>query len=103
MKTTFNFQVLEDTRDICDTISCECWFITQAGRKQPIRRELYKLKECGLVVALIDTGVDLDNSLWIEDNFFDQFFGEPEVEAILQDQGIIDPTSDRIHVFRMEQ
>ena len=94
-----DFQVLEDRSDITPAITRETWFITRAKGPSPLRREVYKING-EIVIALRDGGVGIDQALYLEENFFDFFKGEPELEAILKDQGVLD--TNKIKTFRME-
>ena len=93
-----NFQVLEDRKDLLSDLTRETWFITTNNRYNPIRRELYKINGES-VIAWRDTGVDVDDSLYVEERFLDFFKNEPEFETILNDQGI---SEKLVKLFRME-
>ena len=97
--TNIDFQVLEDRADLTPDISREIWFITRAKGPSPIRRELYKING-ETVIALKDSGVGVDQALYVEERFLDFFRDEPEFDAILKDQGV--PTSSQVRTFRME-
>ena len=94
-----NFCILEDTYVMPCGIVNERWFITRSNGKNPVRRETYKTNT-GYIVAFCDRGAGIDNSLYMEQNFFEYMRGEPEFEAILKDQVILDP--DLVKTYRME-
>ena len=94
-----NVTVLEDKTDLTPEITREIWFITRAKGPSPIRRELYKINGES-VIALRDSGVGVDQALYVEENFLNFFKDEPEFEAILKDQGVL--TSSQVKTFRME-
>ena len=101
--TKVDFQVLENRYEYSShQMVHETWFISRRRflrKPQLIRRELYKF-ENGSVVAFRDSGVGVDNSLYVDADFFDLYNGEQELHAILTDQGIA--TLEKLKLFRME-
>ena len=95
----FNFATMEGYTLLSHGIIHESWFITTPRFRLPLRRELYKMPD-GSVVALRDSGVTLDNSLYMDETFVDFYRNEPEMEVILKDQGIAN--IDLVKTFRME-
>lgn len=98
--TRIDFQTLESSYNMPCGIMRETWFITKSYRNNPIRREIYKAQD-GSVVAIRDSGVGVDTSLYMEMRFFDFYQDEPELQGILYDQGITDYSL--IKLFRMEE
>ena len=97
-----DFQTLERSYNMPHGITQETWFITRRGLLRslpPIRRELYKAED-GSVIAIRDSGVGVDTALYMDEEFFDLYKGEPEIEVILYDQGITDYS--KVKLFRME-
>ena len=99
MMNRLDFCVLEDTYVMPCGIINERWFITRSSSKNPVRRETYKTPT-GYIVAFCDSGVGVDKSLFMEQNCFEYMRGEPEFEAILKDQVVLDP--DLVKTYRME-
>lgn len=100
--TNISCQVLESIYDLDGRIINETWFITQAtavGKPLVVRRDVYKIKEVGSVVAFKDCGVGADPHLYVEESFLNCFRDEPEFEVILQDQGT--PTSSMVKTFKI--
>lgn len=101
--TNMNFQVLESSFTLPHDITHETWFITRKGlfsSLPPIRRELYKAED-GSVVAIRDSGIGADTALYVDKEYLTFFKDEPELEVIMNDQGITDYS--KIKLFRMEE
>lgn len=98
MMNRIDFCALEDTYALPGGVINERWFITSSRAKNPVRRDTYKTNT-GFIIAFCDTGAGVDNSLYMEQDFFELFRGEPEFEAILKDQGIVNP--DLVKTYRM--
>lgn len=103
--TNIDFQVLESrctlTRGSTEIVH-ETWFITRKGLLRslpPIRRDIYKLDD-GSVVAVCDSGIGADTSLYMDAEFMMLYADEPELGVIMSDQGIAD--INKIKTFRME-
>lgn len=98
-----DFQVFEGYNILPHGIIHESYFITRRGilghRRAPFRREVYKMAD-GSVVAVRDSGVNADTTLYMDETFIDFYMNEPELEIIMSDQGITD--LDLIKTFRME-
>ena len=100
---SIEFQTLESRYNLPHDITHETWFITRRGflnNLSPIRREVYKAQN-GWVVAFRDSGVGVDRSLYMDEEFLDFFKGEPELDVIMSDQGIADYS--KVKLFRMEE
>lgn len=98
-----DFQAFEGYTILPHGIIHETYFITRRGilghRRAPFRRDLYKMAD-GSVVAMRDSGVNVDTTLYMDETFVDFYRYEPELETILADQGITD--FDLVKTFRME-
>ena len=97
-----DFQTKESSFILPHDITHEIWFVTRRGLLRslsPIRREVYKMDD-GSVVALRDSGVGVDTALYVDEEFLSFFKGEPELEVIMNDQGITDYT--KLKLFRTE-
>lgn len=86
-----DFQCIESTRfiDLPDQefrIVVDTWFIQR--NLTTMRRTLYRVPS-GEVVAIQDHGTCGDNRLLIEKAFLYHFEGEPELEAIMADAGVL--------------
>ena len=100
--TNMDFQTLESSHTLPHDVLHETWFVTRRGflhSLPPVRREVYKLED-GSVVALRDTGAGVDTTMYLDEEFFCFFHGEPELDVILHDQGITDESM--IKFYRME-
>ena len=97
------FQALEGYTILPQGIIHETYFLTRrailAHSCSPFRRDLYKLPD-GSVVALRDSGRNVDTTMYMDEAFIDFYMNEPELEIIMSDQGITD--LDLIKTFRME-
>ena len=98
-----DFQTLESSYTMPHDITHETWFITRRGLLRslsPVRREVYKAED-GSVIAIRDSGIGVDTSLYVDEDFMDFYKGEPEMDVILSDQGITDYS--KVKLFRMEE
>lgn len=101
--TRLDFQTLEGSFTLPHDIIHETWFVTRRGLLRslpPVRRELYKLGD-GSVVAIRDSGVGVDPALYMDEEFMDFFKGEPEMDVIMNDQGVTDYT--KVKLYRTEE
>lgn len=101
--TNIDFQTIESSYTLPHDITHETWFITRKGLLSslaPIRRELYKAED-GSVVAIRDSGIGVDTALYVDEEYFTFFKDEPELEVIMNDQGIT--AYSKIKLFRMEE
>lgn len=97
-----DFQTLESSYTMPHDITHETWFVTRRGLLRslsPVRREVYKAED-GSVIAIRDSGIGVDTSLYVDEDFMDFYKGEPEMDVILSDQGITDYS--KVKLFRME-
>ena len=97
-----DFQTLESSYTMHHDITHETWFVTRRGLLRslsPVRREVYKAED-GSVIAIRDSGIGVDTSLYVDEDFMDFYKGEPEMDVILSDQGITDYS--KVKLFRME-
>ena len=101
--TNIDFQTLESRYILPHDITHETWFVTRRGFLRtlpPVRREVYKMED-GSVVAVRDSGMGADPALYMDEEFMDFFKGEPEMDVIMNDQGITDYS--KVKLFRMEE
>ena len=100
---SIEFQTLEARHSMPHDITYEKWFITRRSflhSLPPIRREVYKAQD-GSVIAFRDSGVGIDKALYMDQDFFEFYNGEPELDTILSDQGITNKY--KVKLFRMEE